>query len=85
MGRFNRRIRRAAARRLPEPSLQEIAPGVYDLALPVPPGVPDSAVREVFERFRRALRADLGIELSDPRWCEGEDCPHNDQGGGRAP
>lgn len=53
MGRSSRRMRRAAVRRTPEPTLREVAPGVYDVALPIPPGVTPNEVHAAFERSTR--------------------------------
>ncbi len=76
MGRSARRMRRAAARALPRPAVQEVGPGVYDLAFPVPPGMPEAAVRAAFEEFRRTVLVELGVDLADPHVCTPGTCTH---------
>lgn len=76
MGGSRRKMQRARARAL-RPELREIAPGVYDLALPVPPGMPEADVRAAFERFRRTVLVELGLELAAPHICTPETCSHS--------
>ncbi len=76
MGRSNRRMRRAAARLGLRPVVREVEPGVYDIAFPVPPGMPDAAVRAAFERFRHTVLTDLGLELAEPHVCTPGTCTH---------
>lgn len=66
MARSSRRMRRAAVRAL-RPEVREIAPGVYDVALPIPPGMLPDEVQAALERFRQTVLVDLGIELRVPR------------------
>ncbi len=66
MGRSSRKLRRARARAAWRVGLREVAPGVYDLALPVPPGMAPDEVAAAVEAFRRTVLVELGIELAGP-------------------
>lgn len=77
MGRSSRKLRRRAARRPSAPMLREVAPGVYDLALPLPPGMPPDEVAAAVADFRERVRRELGIEVAAVHACNPATCPHH--------